>query len=372
LEIIAMSRVKKCVVWDLDNTLWDGVCLEGDVQLRPETINVISELDQRGILHSIASRGEEEVAKGQLQEFGIDHYFLKTKINWLPKHTNILAISRELNLALDSMAFIDDEPFELEQVASLLPEVMTVTAREAVDLPTLLAFIPSADTTEARRRRQYYVSEERRAEAAVAYPTREAFLKSCGMQLSIRPATEADVPRVLELMTRTHQLNTTGWLLSRGEILRMVRNNTEESNELSEGCSDKSPANQSEHRAYESMTSITVAELTDRFGAYGIIGVSGTQISPLSWTLNYLALSCRVLGRGIERAFLCALLKNADEHGFRCAEASFRSTGRNRQMRALYQMTGLRHARTLSDGETMVFRLKLDSVPVGPSWVTIV
>jgi FkbH-like protein len=115
-----MASAKKCLVWDLDNTLWDGVCLEGAVRLRPEAADTIAALDRRGILHSVASRGDAEVALAQLRTFELDEYFLAPKINWLPKPTNILAIGRELGIPLDAMAFVDDEPFELEQVAAML------------------------------------------------------------------------------------------------------------------------------------------------------------------------------------------------------------------------------------------------------------
>ena len=64
------SSIKKCLIWDLDNTLWDGVCLEGDVRLRPEAANAITELDRRGILFSIASRGEADISMEQLKAFG--------------------------------------------------------------------------------------------------------------------------------------------------------------------------------------------------------------------------------------------------------------------------------------------------------------
>ena len=143
---------KKCLVWDLDNTLWDGVCLEGDVQLRSEAATAITELDRRGILHSIASRGDADIALGQLRAFGLARYFLVPKVNWLPKTTNIIAIGRELRLSLDDVAFIDDDPFELEQVSMMLPSILTIDARAVADLPTSRAFTPTSVTDEARSR----------------------------------------------------------------------------------------------------------------------------------------------------------------------------------------------------------------------------
>ncbi|MFC1628487.1 HAD-IIIC family phosphatase [Gemmatimonadota bacterium] len=363
--------MKKCLIWDLDNTLWDGVCLEGEVELKPKIAGIIEELDQRGILHSVASRGDEEVALSKLQEFKLASYFLKPKINWLPKPTNILDISRELDISLDAIAFIDDDPFELEQVASLLPAVMTVHAEQVLDLPDLGGFNQVDVTPESRRRRELYQAEELRESAAAGYPSREAFLHSCEMQMKVHPMTEDDVPRVLELISRTHQLNTTGWLFSRDEIRSLVENQSDRKIDIVEPDLNQQEFSLNRESLVMGGGIITVAELCDRFGAYGTIGVSIVQTTPESWSLCYLAMSCRILGRGMEKAFLHSLLMDARDAGYGYADAMYRATGRNRQMRVLYQMAGFTNAGTLPDGESMVFRLDLDSIPAPPSWVTV-
>ena len=341
-----MTSVKKCVVWDLDNTLWDGVCLEGAVRLRPEAADTLAALDRRGILHSVASRGESDLALAQLRTFALDEYFLVPKINWLPKHTNILAIGRELDIPLDAMAFVDDEPFELEQVAAMLPGVMPLHAGEVGTLTALPEFTPSSTTPEARARRQFYRAESVRRSEERRYASRAEFLHACDMRLILRPMDARDVPRVVELMTRTHQLNTTGLLYSPDEVRSLA----------------KPPG--PDHV-------VTLADLTDRFGDYGTIGVAIARMTATTWTLTYLALSCRVLGRGIERAFLAALLRDAAQRGYRSAQALFRNTGRNRQMRVLYHVAGFRADDTGESEEATVFRMSLDGAPAGPDWVAV-
>jgi FkbH-like protein len=316
------------------------------VRLRSAAASAIVELDRRGILHSIASRGEPDVSLGQLRVFNLDQYFLVPKVNWLPKTTNIIAIGRELGLSLDDLAFIDDEPFELEQVAMMLPNVLVIDASEVADLLNSSAFAPPSATSEGQMRRLLYEAEQARAAAEVRYASREDFLHSCDMHLVVRPMQESDVSRVRELMTRTHQLNTTGLLLSSEEIRDLQ--------EPEDGAK-----------------SIAVAELTDRFGSYGTIGVSIAETAGGSWTLSYLALSCRVLGRGVERAFLTRLLHDAARQGCRLARAHFRSTGRNRQMLVLYHITGFRSDETGREGDTMRLTLDLAGVPDPPSWITI-
>jgi FkbH-like protein len=341
-----MSQVKKCVVWDLDNTIWDGVCLEGTVSLRRGVAAAIRDLDLRGILHSIASRGDEETARKTLKGFGLDAYFLVPQISWLSKSQSIVRISKELGLPLDSIAFVDDERFEREQVAFMLPEVTTIDSRVADGLPHRPEFTPGTVTNESHERRRFYQAELTRRQSGGQFPSREAFLRSCGMKLKIRSMNEDDVPRVLELMTRTHQLNTTGRLVEREELDRILHD---------PGVP----------------TRVFVAELQDRFGAYGCIGTAMVNVEGPVMRLVYLAVSCRVMGRGIERSIVSWLARSAVQAGVVGFEAEFRDTGKNRMMQALYQMMGLRK-RPGSDGAgTSLFCARSDRIPEVSSWLEV-
>lgn len=342
-----MSTVKKCLVWDLDNTLWEGVLLEGSVRLRQEAVDTISELDRRGILHSIASRGDEDLAMAALRESAIDRLFVVPQINWLAKSRNILTISNRLQIALDAMAFIDDDPFEREQVAYMLPSVMTIPSDQARELPDHPVFSPADITREAGQRRHFYQAEIQRDLAARDFATREEFLLSCRMQLTVRPMNGDDIPRVLELMTRTHQLNTTGLVWDRPR--------------LSEALGGRPDG-----------MKVFVAELRDRFGWYGIIAAAIAETGKTFWRLKYLAVSCRVMGRGIERALLASLVRAALDRGYANPEAEFRDTGRNRMMRALYQMMGFAAPGDPGDEETLLFRIRPDWLPAIPRWVEVV
>ncbi|MCX6142772.1 MAG: HAD-IIIC family phosphatase [Ignavibacteriales bacterium] len=341
-----MSDLKKCVIWDLDNTLWDGICLEGHVQVKEEVRETIGELDRRGILHSIASRGDKETALQVLKDNRLDAFFLVPRINWLPKSQNIIDISKELHLSLDAIAFVDDDIFELEQVAFMLPDVLTIHSLKAREMPLFPDFSPHEITSEARERRRLYQAELEREKAEHGFKTREDFLLSCGMKLKVRPMQEDDIPRVLELMTRTHQLNTTGLMLGRDEMMGIVRGEVKE-----------------EH--------VVVAELRDRFGWYGIIGTVLAVTAPSMWRLKYLAVSCRVMGRGIERALLATVLHGAREQGFTHLEAEFRETGTNRMMRALYQMAGFRTGDKPDALHVTMFRVDPKNLPDIPRWVEV-
>jgi FkbH-like protein len=167
------------------------------------------------------------------------------------------------------------------------------------------------------------------------------------MKLTIRPAHENDIPRILELMTRTHQLNTSGLIFPKNYVTEIILNAA-------------------------GKTKIIVAELKDKFGEYGIIGTSLSEESTTEWTLKYLAISCRVMGRGIERAFLYAMMKNAFTSGMRIGVAEFRETGKNKLMRTLFQMTGYELNRQTNNSDILIFNKSLNSLPELPKWIELV
>ena len=342
-----MIALKKCVVWDLDNTIWDGICLEGNVSVKPEVLKTISELDNRGILHSIASKGDEGSAMKVLTDNNLEKYFLVPKINWLPKSQNISSISKELDISLDSIAFVDDDEFEREQVEFMLPGVLTIDAEKAEEITSQPDFLTGEVTKEASNRRILYQTERERKNSEKSFNSREDFLLSCEMKLIIRPAHENDIPRILELMTRTHQLNTSGLIFSKNYVTEFILNAA-------------------------GKTKIIVAELKDKFGEYGIIGTSLSEESTTEWTLKYLAISCRVMGRGIERAFLYAMMKNAFTSGMRIGVAEFRATGKNKLMRTLFQMTGYELNRQTNNSDILIFNKSLNSLPELPKWIELV
>ena len=137
--------------------VWDGVLLEDDrVEPRPAAVELIRELDRRGILHSIASRNDPELALAELRRWGLEEYFLHPQISWNPKSDSIRAVAEALNLGLDAFAFVDDQDFELAEVEFALPEVLTARADEVPELAQRPEFTPRFVTGESRERRHLY------------------------------------------------------------------------------------------------------------------------------------------------------------------------------------------------------------------------
>ena len=338
---VISPRAIKCVVWDLDDTLWSGTLLEDrEVTLRPNVAQVLETLDRRGILLSVASRNVESDALAQLRRFGIDHFFVYPQITWNAKSSSIAAIAAELSLGLDAFAFIDDQPFDREEVAQALPEVLLIPAEDAASLPERREMQPRFVTPESRLRRLMVQQDHvrRQAEQEFVGP-QEQFLQSLGMRMEIRRARREDLRRAEELTVRTNQLNATGRTYSYEELDRFRTSDTH---------------------------LLLVATLTDRFGSYGTIGLALVDLEPPAWRLKLLLMSCRVMSRGVGSVLLTELLHRAREAGRRL-QAEFVPTDRNRMMYITYKLGGFKEVGG-EDGVKVLER-DLDQVPDFPAYV---
>ncbi len=339
----ANEKTIKCVVWDLDNTVWDGVLLEEKVTLRPDAVAAIKAFDQRGILQSIASRNDYDLAMSTLAEHGIQEYFLVPQIGWDAKSASVGAIAEKLNLGLDTFAFVDDDAFERAEVADAHPKVLCLDGKAPLEpLLDTPRFIPQFATADAARRRLMYQEDFVRQEAEQAFTgPAESFLATLDMDLSITRATENDLQRAHELTERTNQLNSTGYTYSYEELAAL----------------SKSP----DHL-------LLVSELTDKFGSYGRIGLSLVECSPDKWTLKLLIVSCRVMSRGVGAIMLNDVMRRAKSAG---AEfyAEFRDTGRNRMMNVTYRFAGFSSAQEKDD--YTLFTHPLTDIPEPPSYMRV-
>jgi FkbH-like protein len=348
MERAAIQRIRgpekktiKCIVWDLDNTLWDGILLEDrDVFVKAGVTEIIKALDQRGILHSIASRNDRVVAEQKLRQSGLYEYFLCPQINWNAKSSSLQEIMRVLNLGPDAFAFVDDQSFEREEVAFAFPDVLCIDAQDIDTLLDMPEMMPRFLTEDAHRRRLLYHYDQQRAEAEKSFVgPDEAFLAALNMIFTIAPAREEDLQRAEELTVRTHQLNTTGYTYSYDELhaLRL------------------SPRHQ-----------LLFASLDDKYGPYGKIGLALLEQDRDVWTIKLLLMSCRVMSRGVGTMMLAHILQMARRAGVRL-QADFVPTERNRMMYVTYKFSGFKEIRT---SDTLItLEHSLDQIPAIPDYV---
>jgi FkbH-like protein len=266
--------------------------------------------------------------------------FLVPQISWGLKSSAIRAIAAELNISTDTIAFVDDDPFERDEVRSELPDVLAVDAAEIGSLTERSEFHPVRVTADASRRRQMVLAELDRRKDETAMAPGE-FLASLEMRLTISRASEDDLDRLEELTMRTHQLNSTGYIYSRDELGSLAR----------------SP----DHR-------LLVAELEDRYGNYGKVGVALVDLEADRRLLRLLLMSCRVMSRGVGRILLSHVLFEARAAGTPM-RAEFVRTERNRPMYLTFKLAGFREIGRV--GDVALLEHDLTAVDPYPSHVLV-
>ena len=342
LEKPVQGRIK-CIVWDLDNTLWDGVLIEDEaVKVRDSVVEHIRRLDTMGVLHSIASRNDREHALGKLRDLGLAEYFLYPQITWDGKSASIRLIAEELNLGLDAFAFVDDQEFERDEVAHGAPGVTCVDIADLDEALQRPEFVPRFVTEESARRREMYRGQIDRNELEREFTgTNEQFLAELQMTFTIERAGEEDLQRAEELTVRTNQLNSTGRTYSYEELDALR----------------SSP----DHL-------LLIASLTDKYGSYGKIGIALVEKGSENWQLHLLLMSCRVMARGVGMVLLNHIMRLAKEAGAGL-RADFVETGRNRMMQITYAFAGFTEVGR--DGTRLVLAADMGALQPPPAHVRV-
>ena len=343
-----LGRIRKCIAVDLDNTLWggiigedgfDGIRLGEDgigrafVEFQDELLN----LYRKGILLAICSKNNPQDALDVIRRHpGMrlrEEHFAAVRINWEDKASNLRALAEELNIGLDSFVFIDDNPVERTWVSQSAPEVLVPDwptepadyKRTLLSLAAQQFFKPSI-TAEDRKRGEAYKAQAARRTLESSGASVEDFYRALEMRARIGRADSFTIPRIAQLTQKTNQFNLT------------TRRYTEP--DVRAASADAS-------------TEVFWLELNDRFGPSGIVGVLILKSRESGeWLIDTFLLSCRVMGRTVENAFLASVVQ---EVGATRLVGEFRPTAKNTPVRDLYERLGFAHVR--DDGEAKIWAL---------------
>lgn len=319
---------RKCLVLDLDNTLWGGVVGEdglSGIELGHEKVGLafrefqmaVLALAQRGVILAICSKNNPNDALAVLREHPDavlrPEHFACMEINWEPKSENLRLIAQRLNIGLDSLVFWDDSPVEREIVSQHLPEVLVVDVPDdpseyAVRLLNLECFDILSLTDEDQRRGEMYRQQAQRQDYLQQSESvsLEEFYTSLAVKVQIERATEFTLPRIAQLTQRTNQFNFTTRRYSENEVQILA--------------SDRN------YHLYS-------LQLQDRFGDLGIVGAAVIRDELGYWHLENFLMSCRALGRNVEDAFFAYLVSQAENHGS-ILTGIFKPTAKNAPSRA--------------------------------------
>lgn len=278
----------KCVVWDLDNTIWDGVLIEDsieDIRLKPGIREILESIESRGILNTIASKNNDESALNALEYFGIKDFFVNPQISWNPKSIGLQKIANDFNFSLDTVLFVDDSDFELAEVSNALPQIRAINAKNYQSILSLQEMLVPV-TSESKKRKEFYLTEIDRKSTEIGFDGDYFhFLKQCDIVLEIVSLQKEHIPRIYELTQRTNQMNFSGNRYVMEDIDRIYN---------------------------DSDLDAIVLKCRDKFGDYGIIGFS--VIKKAENRLIDLMFSCRIQSKRVEHAFFTFVLNTYLSH----------------------------------------------------------
>lgn len=320
--LASVGKATKCIVLDLDNTLWGGVLGEDGpegIALGPQWPGSefldfqreLLELQRQGILLTLCSKNNEDEAFAVLRDHPAmlirERHLAACRINWEDKASNIRALAKELNIGLEHMLLIDDSPHERAWVRARIPELRvpdlpadpSLYAQWAGSLPSLIVL--QRTTEDLQRTRQYQESRTREAyRGAVA--SLEDFLRGLGLRVEVALVSDDTMARVVQLLAKTNQFNLTTRRHDETTIRRQVGSGA--------------------WRVY-------TMRVADRFGDFGLTGVAVVAPDSGIWHLDSFLMSCRVIGKSVETALLARVASDARAAGASALSAEFLDSGRN-------------------------------------------
>lgn len=352
IRSIELKR-KKCLILDLDNTLWGGVIGEDGI----EGIRIggdypgnaflffqesLVELSKNGIILAICSKNNENDVLEAWEKNPFIHltpqYISAYRINWNNKVDNIKELAKELNIGLDSLVFVDDNPTERELVKQMLPEVevpefplhpylLPVFFRNLVDKYFRIYSITEEDRTKVD---QYHANLERRLEET-KFTNLSDFLANLQIELKIQRANKFTLSRIAQMTQKTNQFNLTTIRYNETDLRKIIDDGNE----------------------------IFSLSVKDKFGDSGITGCIVLKGDNNSIIIDTFLLSCRILGKGIEFAFLYSILNMLKNRDIERVESLYISTKKNIQVADFYDRVGF----TLNgeNGENKLYHLFLDN-----------
>ena len=339
MESVALKR-KKCLVLDLDNTLWggvlgeegiDGIQIGGDYPGKAFLYwqEALYQLAKSGVILTVCSKNNEQDVLDAWEKNPFillkKEAFSAYRINWQDKATNIKELADELNIGLDSLVFVDDNPTERELVKQVLPMVAVP------DFPEQPYIFPEffkqlvneyfkvySVTDEDRKKTEQYKANAARANAQASFADFDSFLESLNIQITIEKANEFNIQRIAQMTQKTNQFNLTTKRYTDADVKGFV----------------------------EAGWKIWCISVADKFGDNGITGcvmVNGNEIDTF-------LLSCRILGKGIEIAFAKKILAMLQENGTHVLAARFLPTAKNAQVKDFYERCGFTCVKENEDG----------------------
>ena len=356
------GMTKKCIVLDLDNTLWGGIIGEDGMEgIKLDNAfpgnqfvdfqKSLLRLHERGIILAVNSKNNFddaiEVIRKHPSMLLKEEHFASIKINWKAKVENIINISEEIGIGLDSMVFFDDNAVERHLVKKALPEVLVVDLPKSPSLynktlENLNVFDLLSLTDEDKKRGQMYAARKERKTLEKSVDL-ETYLKNLEISIKVKQIDDFSLPRITNLVMKTNQFNLTTKRYSKAEIQQMKE---------------------------DSEINIYYLQVKDRFGDEGIVGVLILNKKEKPWLIDSLLLSCRVIGRKIEDAFLYKILEDAKSSNIDSLKAVYIRSKKNDLVSNFYKNLGFRLIKEDENGSEWILDMKDSNIEL-PDFIKI-
>lgn len=334
----------KCVIWDLDNTLWKGVFSENkDVVLDESALSVIKTLNAHGVVNSICSRNDNDTTLKKMKSLGISEYFILPQISWDIKSSRIKYIMKSLSFKAQDILFIDDNEFERDEVKKSIKDINIYFSENLQLVLELFNFKKTKSSDEALERITMYKNEESRIKIKETFVgDNKEFLKSCDISVVKRSVVAHDLSRVHELTSRTNQMNATAMRYTEQEILAMLE---------------------------KPLINLSLVEVKDKYGDYGRAGFFIVHYNNKeSLLIDSFIISCRLMGKGIAQYALAKICDDAKSSHIRHVQFKFKRTKFNRQLILLLTLNGFELLSTEGDEYLYTYDTQSELCKI-PEWI---
>jgi FkbH-like protein len=344
------GKTKKALIFDCDNTLWGGVIGEdgidnikmsnnGEGRFYREVQYLTKALVKKGVIVGLCSKNDlddvDRVFKTHKDMVLTDSDISIKKVNWKDKVENIISISKDLNIGLDSIVFIDDSNFEINNIVDRLPDISVFKVPDKIykypaifrELTSL--FYSHSVSDEDKNKTNFYTTDIARKNKRNSYKDITMYLKSLNLTLNVYTDLISQVPRISQLTQKTNQFNLTTKRYSGEDIKKFISSDN--------------------YKVY-------TFDLSDNFGSYGLTGLCIIELLDNCVYIDSFLMSCRVIGRNVEYNFVYFVINSLLEQGFCEFYSSYKKTEKNKQVEKFWEKIGFKLHEIENDGK---FKYKL-------------
>jgi len=333
------GKLKKAIIFDCDNTLWKGIIGEDGIEgidMSPNSksgkfYHLVQQiavfLSKRGVIVGLCSKNNEQdvidVLRNHKDMILKDVHIVIKKVNWIDKASNLRAIASELNIAIESLVFVDDSNFEINLIKEQVPEILTIQVPTTISnypdiiLKNVYTYFNLVLNSDDAKKTEMYKQQFERENSKTEFRSIEDYLASLQIELTIAKNDSVFIPRIAQLSQKTNQFNLTTYRYTETQIEHFINDKNQE---------------------------VYAMFVKDKFGDNGLTGIciaKQDEHNKKNVIIDSLLMSCRIIGRNIEFVYVSHIIKDLVNKGYQTLSAYYIPTKKNAQVEDFYDKLGL-------------------------------